>query len=122
MLCYFFLYRATEEPNRDSIPCSDFNCSPVATAKVVPDAGLNPKVSKPTNHDTPSCVPNFMYNVPIPSQLCMELKQEAHSNIPGHNPVNEVLDHQLPGEQQDFPECSGENNIIFGNSIFFLIT
>lgn len=103
------------------MPCTDFNCSPVATAKVVPDAGLNSKVSKPTNHDNPSSVPNFMYNVPIPSQLCIELKQEAHSNIPGLNPVNEVLTHQSPGEQkQEFPECSGEDNIIFLETVNFL--
>ncbi|XP_018408862.1 PREDICTED: general transcription factor II-I repeat domain-containing protein 1 [Nanorana parkeri] len=114
----FKLKRATEEPNRDTKPCSDFNCSPVTTAKVVPDAGLSPKVSKPTNHDNPSGVPNFMYNVPLPTQLCMELKQEAPSNIPLHNPVNEVLTHMSPGEQkQDFQECSGPQPSVPGSSL-----
>ncbi|XP_040192631.1 general transcription factor II-I repeat domain-containing protein 1 isoform X1 [Rana temporaria] len=114
----FKLKRAPEEPNRDPMPCTDFNCSPVATAKVVPDAGVNSKVSKPTNHDNPSSVPNFMYNVPIPSQLCIELKQEAHSNIPGLNPVNEVPTHQSPGEQkQEFPECSVPQSPVPGSSL-----
>ncbi|XP_068124630.1 general transcription factor II-I repeat domain-containing protein 1 isoform X3 [Hyperolius riggenbachi] len=103
----FKLRRPMEEPNRESKPCADFNCSPVSTAKVVPDAGLSPKVSITTNHDNPPVITNFMYNVPLPSQLCMELKQEAHSNIPGHNPANDVPPHKSPGEQtQDFLECS----------------
>ncbi|KAM5180244.1 general transcription factor II-I repeat domain-containing protein 1 isoform 2-T2 [Mantella aurantiaca] len=114
----FKLKRATEEPNRDSMPCSDFSCSPVATAKVVPDVGPNPKVSKPTNHDNSSTVPNFMYNAPIPSQLCMEIKQEAHSNIHGYNPVNEVLIHNPPEEQtQDFAECSGPQPSVPSSSL-----
>ncbi|KAG9492578.1 hypothetical protein GDO78_000855 [Eleutherodactylus coqui] len=102
----FKYQRSLEEPNRESKSCHDFN-SPVTTAKIVPDTSPSAKVPKPSAHENPSNVSNFMYNVSLPNQLCMELKQEVHTNIPGHNTVSDVLSHKSPVEQkQDYSDGS----------------
>ncbi|XP_075708989.1 general transcription factor II-I repeat domain-containing protein 1 isoform X3 [Rhinoderma darwinii] len=112
----FKLQRSIDEPNREPKPCHDFNCSPVTTAKIVPDTGPSVKVSKPSNHENLPNISNFMYNVSLPSQLCMELKQEVHTNIPGHSTVSDVLSHESPGEEeQDYLDCSGEDGHVHTN-------
>ncbi|KAM4044157.1 general transcription factor II-I repeat domain-containing protein 1 isoform 3-T3 [Anomaloglossus baeobatrachus] len=107
----FKLHRSIEDPNRESKPSHDFNCSPITTAKIVPDTGPSAKVPKPSTHENPASISNFLYNVTHPNQLCMELKQEVHSNIPGQSTSSEVLSHKSPGEQmQDYPDCSGQSS------------
>ncbi|KAM3933808.1 general transcription factor II-I repeat domain-containing protein 1 isoform 2-T2 [Leptodactylus fuscus] len=114
----FKLQRSIEEPTRESKPCHDFNCSPLTTAKIVPDTGPSAKVPKPSVHENPSNVSNFMYNVNLPNQLCMELKQEVHANIPGHSTTSDVLSHMSPGEQnQDYADCSGQQSSAANSSL-----
>ncbi|XP_066432923.1 general transcription factor II-I repeat domain-containing protein 1 isoform X2 [Eleutherodactylus coqui] len=113
----FKYQRSLEEPNRESKSCHDFN-SPVTTAKIVPDTSPSAKVPKPSAHENPSNVSNFMYNVSLPNQLCMELKQEVHTNIPGHNTVSDVLSHKSPVEQkQDYSDGSGQQSSAASNSL-----
>ncbi|KAM9320091.1 general transcription factor II-I repeat domain-containing protein 1-like [Gastrophryne carolinensis] len=103
----FKIKRTAEESKREPKSCSEFSSTSVTTTKLVQDPGLNTKVFKSVNNANSSVVPNFLYNVPLPSQLCMEPKQESHSNINWHNHANEMLAYNLPGEQkQDFPESS----------------
>ncbi|XP_056412406.1 general transcription factor II-I repeat domain-containing protein 1 isoform X2 [Hyla sarda] len=105
----FKIQRSIEEPNRESKVCLDFNCSPVTTTKVVPDTGPSAKVPKPPAHENTSNASNFIYNVSLPNQLCMELKQEIHTNIPVHSAASDVLSHTSLGEQaQDYSDCSGQ--------------
>lgn len=114
----FKLHRSIEEPNRESKSCHDFNCSPVTTAKIVLDTGPSAKVPKPSAHENPSNVSNFMYNVTLPNQLCMELKQEVHTNIPVHSAISDVLSHMSPGEQnQDYSDCSGQSSSAANSSL-----
>ncbi|XP_071992264.1 general transcription factor II-I repeat domain-containing protein 1 isoform X2 [Engystomops pustulosus] len=114
----FEFERPVEELNRESKPRQDFNCSPVSTAKIVPDVGSSAKVPKPTSHENPSSVSNFIYNVSVPNPLCMELKQEVHANIPVHNTASDVLNHKSPGEQnQDYLDCSGQQSSTANNSL-----
>ncbi|XP_073430864.1 general transcription factor II-I repeat domain-containing protein 1 isoform X2 [Dendrobates tinctorius] len=107
----FKLHRSIEDLSRESKPGHDFNCSPITTAKIVPDTGPCAKVPKPSAHENPPSISNFLYNVTLPNQLCMELKQEILTNIPGHSISSELLSHKSPGEQmQDFSDCSGQSS------------
>ncbi|XP_069827261.1 general transcription factor II-I repeat domain-containing protein 1 isoform X2 [Dendropsophus ebraccatus] len=114
----FKIQRPIEESSRESNVCRDFNCSPVTTAKIVPDTGPSAKVPKPSAHENSSNVSNFMYNVSLPNQLCMELKQEVHTNFPGHSAASDVLGHMSPGEQkQDYSDCSGPQSSAASSSL-----
>ncbi|XP_077152581.1 general transcription factor II-I repeat domain-containing protein 1 isoform X2 [Ranitomeya variabilis] len=107
----FKLHRPIEDLNRESKLGHDFNCSPITTAKIVPDTGPSAKVPKPSAHENPPSISNFLYNVTLPNQLCMELKQEIHTNIPGPSISSALLSHKSPGEQmQNYSDCSGQSS------------
>ncbi|MEE6469836.1 hypothetical protein FKM82_008789 [Ascaphus truei] len=113
---HFKLKRPIEEPSREPKSSVDLSCSSVTTTKVIPDSGPSPKVAKPSNHDHPCSASNFIYNISLPSQLAMELKQEVQSNMHGGNTASEVLIHRPTEEQkQDFSDCCGQQSPVTGS-------
>ncbi|KAM4699657.1 general transcription factor II-I repeat domain-containing protein 1 isoform 2-T2 [Discoglossus pictus] len=114
----FKVKRHIEEPSREPESGVDLSCSPIITAKVIPDSGPSPKVSKPSNHEHSSSASNFMYNIALPCQPSIELKQEVHSSAHGANTASDIMLQRPSGEQmQDFADCCGQQSSVTGNNL-----
>ncbi|NXH95413.1 GT2D1 protein, partial [Pachycephala philippinensis] len=119
----FRLKRPADEPSREPNPNIELTCSSLAS-KGSRDSGANGPVAKSSTQDPPSAmaVTSFLYGVPLPAPVAIDLKQEASSGLPGPAAAGEALLARPAGElkvpsSQEYSDCCGQKSSVSGGPL-----